>query len=131
MWLVNNVKHGILEELRTSKKCMDNVNESRLVTSFPISPLQVKNGLVDAVRKVKVGNPFDEDTFMGPMISESAAKGVEDWIHDAVDKGGRVLIGGTRDGSFVQPTIMERVPLEADARKEEIFGPVLLIYPYS
>ncbi|CAM6104680.1 unnamed protein product [Calypogeia fissa] len=92
---------------------------------------QVKNGLVEAVKKVKVGNPFDEDTFMGPMISESAAKGVEEWIHDAVDKGGKVLIGGKREGPCLYPTIMENVPMEADARKEEIFGPVLLIYPYK
>ncbi|BFI19559.1 hypothetical protein MPTK1_7g04495 [Marchantia polymorpha subsp. ruderalis] len=92
---------------------------------------QVKEALLAAVKKYKVGDPMEEDTMMGPMISESAAEGVEKWIKDAVSMGGKLLIGGNRKGSFLYPTIIEDVPLEADARKEEIFGPVVLLYKYS
>lgn len=92
--------------------------------------LQVKEALLAAVKKYKVGDPMEEDTMMGPMISESAAEGVEKWIKDAVSMGGKLLIGGNRKGSFLYPTIIEDVPLEADARKEEIFGPVVLLYKY-
>ncbi|CAM6051421.1 unnamed protein product [Sphagnum compactum] len=92
---------------------------------------QVKHAFLEAVKKLKVGNPFDEDTFLGPMISESAAKGIEEWIHEAVEKGGKLLAGGHRSGSFVEPTVLENVPMEANARKEEIFGPVVLLYSYK
>lgn len=93
--------------------------------------MQVKHAFLEAVKKLKVGNPFDEDTFLGPMISESAAKGIEEWIHEAVEKGGKLLAGGHRSGSFVEPTVLENVPMEANARKEEIFGPVVLLYSYK
>lgn len=77
-----------------------------------------------------MGNPFEEDTYLGPMISESAAKGIEEWVNEAVEKGGKLLTGGKRKGAFVEPTVIEDVPTEANARKEEIFGPVVLLYKY-
>lgn len=77
-----------------------------------------------------MGNPFEEDTYLGPMISESAAKGIEDWVKEAVAKGGKLLTGGNRKGAFIEPTVIEDVPMEANARKEEIFGPVVLLYKY-
>nr|5MZ5_A Chain A, ALDH21) [Physcomitrium patens]5MZ5_B Chain B, ALDH21) [Physcomitrium patens]5MZ5_C Chain C, ALDH21) [Physcomitrium patens]5MZ5_D Chain D, ALDH21) [Physcomitrium patens]5MZ8_A Chain A, aldehyde dehydrogenase 21 [Physcomitrium patens]5MZ8_B Chain B, aldehyde dehydrogenase 21 [Physcomitrium patens]5MZ8_C Chain C, aldehyde dehydrogenase 21 [Physcomitrium patens]5MZ8_D Chain D, aldehyde dehydrogenase 21 [Physcomitrium patens]5N5S_A Chain A, Aldehyde dehydrogenase 21 (ALDH21) [Physcom len=92
---------------------------------------EVKEGFVAAVKKLKMGNPFEEDTYLGPMISESAAKGIEDWVKEAVAKGGKLLTGGNRKGAFIEPTVIEDVPIEANARKEEIFGPVVLLYKYS
>ncbi|KAL3682929.1 hypothetical protein R1sor_000951 [Riccia sorocarpa] len=92
---------------------------------------QVRDALIEAVKKYKVGDPFQDDTMMGPMISESAAEEVERQIKDAVSKGGKLLVGGNRDGAFVYPTVIENVPLEAEARREEIFGPVVLLYKYS
>lgn len=77
-----------------------------------------------------MGDPFQEDTYLGPMISESAAKGIEDSVKEAVEKGGKLLTGGTRKDAFVEPTVLENVPMEANARKEEIFGPVVLLYKY-
>jgi len=91
---------------------------------------QVQGALVDAVKKLKMGNPHEEDTFIGPIISESAAKSIEDRIQDAVKMGGRIIVGGKRNGAFIEPTILENVPLEAEVRKEEIFGPVVLMYSY-
>lgn len=91
---------------------------------------QVQGALVDAVKKLKMGNPHEEDTFIGPIISESAAKSIEDRIQDAVKMGGRIIVGGKRNGAFIEPTILEDVPLEAEVRNEEIFGPVVLMYSY-
>jgi acyl-CoA reductase-like NAD-dependent aldehyde dehydrogenase len=92
---------------------------------------EVKEKFVAAVKKLKVGNPFEEDTFIGPMISEKDAKRIEDWVKEAVEKGGKLLVGGSRNGALVHPTVIENVPMEAEARKEEIFGPVVLLYKYS
>lgn len=64
------------------------------------------------------------------MISEKEAKRIEEWVKEAVEKGGKLLIGGSRNGPLVHPTILENVPMEAEARKEEIFGPVVLLYKY-
>lgn len=93
--------------------------------------LQVKDAFLAVVKKLKVGNPFEDDTYLGPMISESAAKGIEEWVEEAVAKGGKLLAGGKRKGAFMEPTVLENVPMEANARKEEIFGPVVLLYKYK
>lgn len=92
---------------------------------------QVKDAFLAAVKKLKMGNPFEEDTYLGPMISESAAKGIEEWVKEAVEKGGKLLTGGSCKGPFMEPTVLEDVPMEANARKEEIFGPVVLLYKYK
>lgn len=78
-----------------------------------------------------MGDPHEDDTCIGPLISESAAESTERAIEDAVKRGAKVLIGGKRKGAFVEPTLLENVPLDAEARVEEIFGPVVLIYPYK
>jgi acyl-CoA reductase-like NAD-dependent aldehyde dehydrogenase len=92
---------------------------------------EVKEAFLAQVKKLKVGNPFEEDTFIGPMISEKDAKRIEDWTKEAVEKGGKLLVGGSRKGALMQPTVLENVPMDAMARKEEIFGPVVLLYKYS
>ncbi|KAG0585681.1 hypothetical protein KC19_2G029500 [Ceratodon purpureus] len=92
---------------------------------------EVKEAFLAQVKKLKVGNPFEEDTFIGPMISEKDAKRIEDWAKEAVEKGGKLLAGGGRKGALMEPTVLENVPMEAMARKEEIFGPVVLLYKYS
>ncbi|GLJ23333.1 hypothetical protein SUGI_0441470 [Cryptomeria japonica] len=91
---------------------------------------RVQDALIEAVKELKMGNPHEEDTFIGPIISESAAKSIEEKIQDAVKKGGRIAIGGNRHGTFVEPTILENVSMEAQVRREEIFGPVVLMYSY-
>lgn len=109
--------------------CYDVHCESRLY-SFSKPALQVKEAFVAQVKKLKVGNPFEEDTFIGPMISEKDAMRIEDWVKEAVQKGGKLLAGGKRNGALMEPTVIEDVPMEANARKEEIFGPVVLFYKY-
>jgi acyl-CoA reductase-like NAD-dependent aldehyde dehydrogenase len=90
-----------------------------------------RDAFVAAVRGLVVGNPRDEKTFVGPIISEDDAKRIEQSIQNAVGKGGRLLCGGSRKGRLVEPAVLEGVPQNADASCEEIFGPVTLLYPFS
>lgn len=77
------------------------------------------------------GDPRDEDTFIGPMISDGEAERLHGWIQEAVEAGGTVLCGGGRDGRMLQATVMEGVPHGCKAHDEEAFGPLALLAPFS
>ncbi|SDZ74931.1 sulfoacetaldehyde dehydrogenase SafD [Microbulbifer marinus] len=81
--------------------------------------------LVAAAEKLKVGNPSEDDTFVGPLIHAAAADEVEERIHSAVAGGARVLLGNRREGNIIWPTILDNVPDEAALVAEETFGPVM------
>lgn len=83
--------------------------------------------LIDAVKELKVGNPRDEDTFIGPMISEAEADRLQEWIKSAVAEGAKVLIGGNRKGVMMAATVLEDLPRRCELYAEEAFGPVLSI----
>ncbi|MCO5599717.1 hypothetical protein L7F22_053822 [Adiantum nelumboides] len=92
---------------------------------------QVKDALIEALKKLKMGDPHEADTYIGPLISESTAESIERTVQDAVKRGAKLLVGGKRKGAFVEPTLLENVPSDAEARVEEIFGPVVVLYPYK
>jgi acyl-CoA reductase-like NAD-dependent aldehyde dehydrogenase len=86
---------------------------------------------VSAVKALKMGDPREEDTFIGPMISEDEAKRVERTILDAVQRGAKLHCGGGRQGGMLEPAVLENVPGDADASCEEIFGPVTTLATFS
>jgi len=86
-----------------------------------------RDKFVRAVRRIKTGDPRDEGTVVGPIISEEEAKRIENVIRRAVEKGGELLCGGGRAGRMIEPTILENVPHDPDAACEEIFGPVTML----
>jgi len=90
-----------------------------------------KEKFVAAAKKLKAGDPRDEGTFVGPMISEGAAKRVESWVHEAVDGGAAVLCGGQRDGAMIPATVVENVPRDAKLSCQEVFGPVAVLRRFS
>ncbi len=90
-----------------------------------------KTRLVDSAKGLKVGNPHDEDTFIGPVIDEKAARRIVDWVQSAVSKGAKVLCGGGREGLLVQPTLLEDVPRDEAVSCQEVFGPVAVLSRYS
>jgi acyl-CoA reductase-like NAD-dependent aldehyde dehydrogenase len=92
---------------------------------------EFREKFVSAVREIKTGDPRDEKTVVGPIISEDEAKRIEKSICDAVAKGGKLLCGGGRKGKLVEPAVLENVPHDAEASCEEIFGPVTLIEPFD
>jgi glyceraldehyde-3-phosphate dehydrogenase (NADP+) len=91
----------------------------------------LSNMLVERVAKLKVGNPLDESTDVGPMIAEGEAIRVEKAVSDAVSNGAEVLVGGKRDGRFYYPTLIRNVKHELGLWHNEIFGPVSILQPVN
>src|SRR6185312_2698631 len=87
--------------------------------------------LLTAVGQLKVGDPHDPATAIGPMISEAEAKRAEDWVADALAAGARRLCGGERRGSLFAPTILADVPAGQRVICEEIFAPVMSVLPFE
>lgn len=92
---------------------------------------EFKKAYVEKVSHLVHGDPLDESTFIGPMIAESEAKRLEQWIAQAVEKGANLLCGGKRDGAMLQATILENVPEDCDVNSEEAFGPVSVISQFT
>ncbi len=86
---------------------------------------------VERTRRMKVGPQLEEDTDMGPMITEGEAKRIERWVNDAVAKGAKILTGGERAGSVYQPTVLANVPAGCTIDKEEVFAPTVNLYPVA
>ncbi len=84
---------------------------------------------VALTKKYQIGDKLKEETDMGPMITETEAKRVEQWVAEAADKGAHVLTGGGRKGALVEPTVLENVPGDVKIHCEEVFGPTVNIYP--
>lgn len=92
---------------------------------------EFKQRYTDKVAALVHGDPLNEDTFVGPMISESEAKRLDDWIQEAVALGATVLCGGKREGAMLEATILENVPRDANVNAEEAFGPVSILSSFS
>lgn len=87
--------------------------------------------LVKRLSKIKMGDPRDPEVEMGPCVREADAAEVERQIRQTVAQGGRLLLGGRREGAFVEPTVMA-VPKDADIAKDmECFGPVWPLIPFD
>lgn len=86
---------------------------------------------VDRVRALPMGDPSLENTVVGPLINDQAARRVEAWIQEAVSHGATVLTGGTRKNLFIEPTVLTNVSSNMKVCCEEIFGPVVTIMPYA
>lgn len=86
--------------------------------------------LLDTMAGLKVGDPSDPATFVGPLISEPEAARVESWVQGAAAAGARVLAGGERDGRVVAPTLLTDVRPDMQVMCNEVFGPVVSLRPY-
>jgi acyl-CoA reductase-like NAD-dependent aldehyde dehydrogenase len=91
----------------------------------------LRERLVVATKALKMGDPKQEETFIGPMIHESEAKRLEAWINTAVKAGARVLCGGGRQGVMLEATLLENVPKDQPLCAEEAFGPVAVLARFS
>ncbi len=81
-----------------------------------------------AMSAATVGDPFDEDTVLGPLSSLAAAERLEQQVRDAVAAGAALVTGGTRDGAYFAPTVLTGVTPEMAAYREELFGPAGVVY---
>ncbi|MCP1122324.1 5-carboxymethyl-2-hydroxymuconate semialdehyde dehydrogenase [Bacillus sp. AFS018417] len=91
---------------------------------------------VEAVRKIKVGNPLDEDTDMGALVSSGHLETVDNYVQIGISEGAKLAIGGKRvegltEGNFYEPTVFYDVDNKMRIAQEEIFGPVLVVIPFK
>jgi len=89
---------------------------------------KVKTLLIQKSTQLKKGSPQEEDTFLGPLITEADAKRVENWVNSS---GGTVLTGGKRDGCFYDATILENVSKKSELNCKEVFGPVCFLEKFQ
>ena len=85
------------------------------------------DALQPQVEALNPGDQLDTDSTMGPMIRESDAARVNDWIQEAVDGGARVVTGGDRVGTLHQPTIVADVDPQMRISRDEVFGPAVAL----
>ncbi|WP_175409112.1 aldehyde dehydrogenase family protein [Streptomyces sp. TRM64462] len=84
--------------------------------------------IVAAVEAQGTGDPSDDATDVGPLVSEDAAKRVESWVDEAVKGGAKLLTGGKREGATYAPTVLADLPSDVTLAREEVFGPVLTLH---
>lgn len=87
--------------------------------------------LLDGVKKLKLGDPLDEATDVGPMISEDAARRAANWIDEAAAAGAKIETGGSRNGSFLEPTVLTHTRTDMKVNCQEVFAPVVTVEPYD
>jgi acyl-CoA reductase-like NAD-dependent aldehyde dehydrogenase len=89
------------------------------------------NAFVERTKQLVVGDPLDEKTDIGPVIRESDAIRAVEWIDEAVKGGARVLCGGKRNGTVVEPTILTRTTPQMRVNCAEVFAPIKTVEPYD
>jgi glyceraldehyde-3-phosphate dehydrogenase (NADP+) len=84
---------------------------------------------VDKVRQVTMGDPLDPAADLGPMVDAGAVARTDEWVREALDAGARALTGARADGLFYEPTVLVDVPRDARVCGEEVFAPVVNLFP--
>ena len=99
---------------------------SRVLVEQPVAEPFVKKVLRE-VESYKLGDPTDPSVKLGPLIDHNAVERVHDLVTDALKKGAKLLTGGKYDRNYYQPTVLDRVPIDAKIMWIETFGPVIPI----
>ncbi|MGB2130373.1 MAG: aldehyde dehydrogenase family protein, partial [Marinobacterium sp.] len=92
---------------------------------------EVREKLSAAVNALVSGDPKDENTFIGPMISEKEATRLHNWVLEAKEAGATVLAGGEREGAMLQATLLADVEPNLNVNTQEAFGPVAILSKFS
>jgi acyl-CoA reductase-like NAD-dependent aldehyde dehydrogenase len=87
--------------------------------------------LVAGVKRLKVGDPLDPTTDLGPLVDEANAVRTQGWVDEAVAMGGQVLAGGKANGTFFEPTVLANVPTGAQVCSNEAFAPLVVLSTFS
>jgi glyceraldehyde-3-phosphate dehydrogenase (NADP+) len=82
------------------------------------------------VKRLKVGDPVEADTYVGPMISQAAAERAEQWIAEATRGHAAIVAGGSRRGAILEPTILTGTTPDQKVNCEEVFAPLTTVTPY-
>ena len=92
---------------------------------------EFRDRLIEKTSSLKVGDPTNEETFIGPVINEQAAQSIQRAVEQAVSQGATVTLGHKYAGALVYPTILENVSAKCELMREEVFGPVLPLYRFD
>lgn len=87
--------------------------------------------LIPRVKALKLGDPLDEETDVGPLIDRGAAARIESWLEEALAGGAELLAGGDRQGNLFQPTVLASIQEDMSISCQEVFGPVVGLYRYT
>jgi len=87
--------------------------------------------LVAGVKKLRMGDPLDDATDVGPLIRESDALRASEWVQEAVRSGARLLCGGGRKGPMLEPTVLTGTRADMKVNCQEIFAPVVTVESYD
>ena len=113
---------------RTVNSGQSCIAAKRFIIADPIYD-EVARRMTDAMERLVVGDPFEPATEIGPLATTAIASEVHRQVQDAVAGGAKVLTGGERrGGSFFEPTVLADIPKNARAYREEVFGPVALLF---
>ncbi len=86
---------------------------------------------VEGARALKVGDPLDATTDVGPMVDANAASRTQRWVDEALALGGKALLGGRAEGTYFPPTILTDVPIHAQVCSNEAFAPLVVAFPFT
>jgi len=118
-YAVNTAAFGVFNH--QGQVCMAS---SRVIVEDPLYD-DFCSGLAEKAESLKVGDPAEADTVIGPLIRPGQCKFIDEQIEDAVQKGAKVVTGGKHDGSYFQPTVLADVSSDMKIFHEESFGPVV------
>ncbi len=106
------------------------LSTQRILVAEPVRE-QFLDEFLPRVDNLRMGDPLDEATDVGPMIRPAEVDRVAEWVEEAKELGARVLAGGTREDPFYRPTVLADVPQTARCWGEEVFGPVVSLGGYG
>ena len=86
---------------------------------------------IAGAKGLKLGDPLDSETDLGPMVDQNAASRTQRWVDEALAAGGKALLGGKADGTFFPPTILTDVPVTAAVCSNEAFAPLVVAFPFT
>jgi succinate-semialdehyde dehydrogenase/glutarate-semialdehyde dehydrogenase len=121
-------------EVATTARCQNNgqscIAAKRFIVDEPVAD-RFEQLFVERMSSLRVGDPFDESTQVGPLATEQGRRDVEELVEDATSKGARVLCGGQRGdgpGYYYPPTVITDITPDMRMYYEEVFGPVAALY---
>lgn len=132
------IVHGDADVAYAAERCVAGGFGYAGQTCISVQRIQVEQSvygkfteqLLIGVSKLNVGDPLSESTDVGPLIRENDAIRAADWVQEAVRGGARLLCGGHRRGTVMEPTVLTGTKPEMKVNCQEIFAPVVTVEPY-
>jgi succinate-semialdehyde dehydrogenase / glutarate-semialdehyde dehydrogenase len=121
---------SVAAEARTINNGQSCIAAKRFIVDRRVAA-EFERRFVAAMEAMRVGDPMDEATQIGPLATPEILEGLDEQVRRSVEMGARVLTGGKRldrPGNYYAPTVLADVPVEAPAYREELFGPVAVLF---